>query len=89
MQRIEGPQGQRVQATSKTARDAVLWLGIYLLAVTAPLFALLPGVSSPGRGLVWDFAMALGYAGVAMLGVQFEGIRAGLARMHCCNPNPE
>jgi len=71
MQRIEGPQGQRVQATSKTARDAVLWLGIYLLAVTAPLFALLPGASSPGRGFVWDFAMALGYAGVAMLGVQF------------------
>lgn len=62
---------EHAQATSKTARDALLWLGIYLLAVTAPLFALLPGTVLPGRGFVWDFAMALGYAGMAMLGVQF------------------
>lgn len=39
--------------------------------MTAPLFALLPGAVLPGRGFVWDFAMALGYAGMAMLGVQF------------------
>ena len=35
------------QAASQTARDALLWLGIYLLAVTAPLFALLPGTVLP------------------------------------------
>src|SRR5512146_3197545 len=62
---------EHAQAKSKTARDALLWLGIYLLAVTAPLFALLPGAVLRGRGFVWDFAMALGYAGMAMLGVQF------------------
>lgn len=53
------------------ARAAVLWLGLYVLAVTLPLFALLPAPASEGSGFAWDFAMALGYAGLAMLGVQF------------------
>jgi len=52
-------------------RAAARWLGIYVVIVVAPLFALLPAAASPGRGFTWDFAMALGYAGVAMLGVQF------------------
>ena len=56
--------------THRTALAALLWLAVYLLAVTVPLFALLPG-SAPGLGFAWDFAMALGYAGLAMLGVQF------------------
>ncbi len=56
--------------THRTALEALLWLAVYLLAVTVPLFALLPG-SAPGLGFTWDFAMALGYAGLAMLGVQF------------------
>lgn len=55
----------------RATRDAALWLALYLAIVTLPLFALLPGQASAGRGLVWDFAMALGYAGLAMLGVQF------------------
>jgi predicted ferric reductase len=49
----------------------LLWLAIYVVAVTAPLFALLPGAPGGGAGFGWDFAMALGYAGLAMLGVQF------------------
>jgi predicted ferric reductase len=53
------------------ARAAALWLGLYVLAVTLPLFALLPAPASAGAGFAWDFAMALGYAGIAMLGVQF------------------
>ncbi len=54
-----------------TTRDVLLWLGIYVAAVTLPLFALLAGSTGAGRGWAWDFAMALGYAGLAMLGVQF------------------
>ncbi len=54
----------------RTALDAVLWLVVYVLAVTFPLFALLPGTAT-GLGFTWDFPMALGYAGLAMLGVQF------------------
>jgi len=55
----------------RTVPAAVLWLGLYLAAVTMPLFALLPHPETKGSGFVWDFAMALGYAGLAMLGVQF------------------
>ena len=54
----------------RTALEAVLWLAAYLAAVTVPLFALLPGPAA-GRGFAWDFPIALGYAGLAMLGVQF------------------
>ena len=42
------------QQTHRTALDALLWLAVYLLAVTVPLFALLPG-SAPGLGFTWDF----------------------------------
>ena len=59
----------RVQR-SQTALAAVLWLVVYVLAVTVPLFALLP-TPARGAGMSWDFPMALGYAGAAMLGVQF------------------
>ena len=56
--------------TPRTALASLLWLAVYLLAVTVPLFALLPGPAA-GLGFGWDFPMALGYAGLAMLGVQF------------------
>ena len=39
----------RAPQTHRTALAALLWLAVYLLAVTVPLFALLPG-SAPGRG---------------------------------------
>jgi predicted ferric reductase len=48
-----------------------LWLGAYVALVVVPLFALLPDTKAPGAGFTWDFAMALGYAALAMLGVQF------------------
>jgi predicted ferric reductase len=58
--------------TPRVARDAFAWLGLYVLVVTAPLLALLPwAVSAPGAGVPWDFALALGYASLAMFGVQF------------------
>jgi predicted ferric reductase len=43
----------------------------YLVAVTAPLFVLLAGPVPPPGGFWWDFAMALGFAALAMMGVQF------------------
>ena len=49
--------------TPRIALDAVRWLSVYVLAVTVPLFALLPGPAA-GRGFGWDFPMALGYAGL-------------------------
>src|SRR5512133_2163020 len=54
----------------RAALASLLWLAAYVLAVAVPLFALLPGRAA-GLGFGWDFPMALGYAGLAMLGVQF------------------
>lgn len=50
---------------------AVAWVGAYLLLVAAPLLVLLSGPMPAGAGFWWDFSMALGFAGMAMLGVQF------------------
>lgn len=48
-----------------------LWIFAYLLFVTGPLLVLVLGSVPPSRGFAWDFAMALGYAAMGMLGVQF------------------
>ena len=53
-----------------TARGAV-WIVVYLLFVTAPLFALLAGAHAPTRDYWTEFAVAIGYSGLAMMGLQF------------------
>jgi predicted ferric reductase len=53
------------------ARSVTLWIGIYLVLVLAPLAVLLVGPMPPGTEFLWDFSMALGFAGMAMMGVQF------------------
>jgi predicted ferric reductase len=74
------PAAPRLEHAKATRQRAALWLGLYLAAATLPLFALLPATrnvadggvgGAAGAGFAWDFAMALGYAGAAMLGVQF------------------
>lgn len=50
---------------------AAFWLSVYLALVLAPLFALLVGPTPAGLGFWWDFSLALGFAGTAMMGVQF------------------
>lgn len=55
----------------KPLLSALFWLGAYLVIVTAPLFVLLVGPTPPPGGFWWDFAMALGFAALAMMGVQF------------------
>jgi predicted ferric reductase len=51
-------------------RGAV-WLAVYLLFVLAPLFALLAGALPPARDVWTEFSAAIGYAGLAMMGLQF------------------
>jgi predicted ferric reductase len=51
-------------------RGAV-WVIVYLLFILAPLFALLAGSWPPARGFWTEFSVALGYAGLAMMGLQF------------------
>ena len=51
-------------------RGAV-WLLIYLLFILAPVFALLAGTHLPARDFWTEFSAALGYSGLAMMGLQF------------------
>lgn len=44
---------------------------MYLALVLAPLLVLLLADPPPGLGFWWDFAVALGFAGLAMMAVQF------------------
>jgi predicted ferric reductase len=62
-----GPAG----GLKRVALTAVFWLGVYLSLVLAPLFVLLLGPTPPGLGFWWDLSIALGFAGLAMMGVQF------------------
>ena len=48
-----------------------LWVIVYLLFILAPLFALLAGAWPPARSFWIEFSVALGYAGLAMMGLQF------------------
>ena len=52
-------------------RGAV-WVLIYLLFILAPLFVLLTGSFAPTPRDFWgEFAVAIGYSGLAMMGLQF------------------
>lgn len=51
--------------------SAVLWAGLYLALISAPLLLLLVGDVPPGGGRWWDLSMAFGFAGLAVMGVQF------------------
>src|SRR5262249_59426276 len=51
-------------------RGAV-WIGVYLFFVLAPLFMLLTGSHPPSRVFWTEFSVAVGYSGLAMMGLQF------------------
>jgi predicted ferric reductase len=51
-------------------RGAV-WVFVYLLFILAPLFTLLTGSLPPTRNFWGEFAVAIGYSGLAMMGLQF------------------
>lgn len=55
----------------KIILSAAFWICVYLLLVLAPLLILILGEVPAGSGFWWDFSMALGFAGMAMMGVQF------------------
>jgi predicted ferric reductase len=49
----------------------VFWIVLYLTLVLTPVIVLLIGDAPAGGGFWWDFAIALGFAGMAMMGIQF------------------
>ena len=56
---------------SRYTVHGAVWLVIYLLFVLAPLFLLLAGSLPPSRDFWTEFAVAIGYSGLAMMGLQF------------------
>lgn len=55
----------------KARTAALFWAGLYLLLAAFPLLVLLIGPLPGGGGRWWDFAMGLGFAGLAVMGLQF------------------
>lgn len=49
----------------------MLWIAAYTFFVFGPLFALLLGTLPPARDFWTEFSIALGYAGLAIMGLQF------------------
>lgn len=54
----------------KYAIRSTVWLLVYLFFILAPLFALLFGAMPPARDFWTEFSVALGYAGLAIMGLQ-------------------
>jgi len=52
-------------------RRGTVWIIVYLLFILSPLFALLVGSLPPARDFWTEFSVAIGYAGLAMMGLQF------------------
>ena len=48
-----------------------LWIGLYLLVTVTPLGVVLLADPPPGKGFVIDFSVALGFVGLALMGLEF------------------
>jgi predicted ferric reductase len=62
--------GRKAGAPFYSLRGA-LWILAYLFFVLAPLFALLFGSHPPSRAFWTEFSVAIGYSGLAIMGLQF------------------
>lgn len=49
----------------------LFWIGVYLVLALLPCLVLLYGEMPAGYGFWWDFSMALGYGGAAMMALMF------------------
>lgn len=49
----------------------IFYVGIYLIVTLSPLFVLVIGPTQPGRAFWTEFSVALGFAGLAVIGFQF------------------
>jgi predicted ferric reductase len=55
----------------RLAARGVLWIGLYLFATLAPLVVAATADPPPARAFWIDFSVALGFVGLAMMGMQF------------------
>jgi predicted ferric reductase len=55
----------------RAAAQGIVWVGVFLGVCVAPLAFALMGVSRPGQGFWTDFSVALGFVGLALMGIEF------------------
>src|SRR6185369_9890602 len=67
----EKPESHSMTYTAAYAARSIVWMVIYLLFIFLPLFALLTGSLPPARDVWTEFSAALGYSGLAIMGLQF------------------
>jgi predicted ferric reductase len=48
-----------------------LWIGIFVGVCVAPLVFAAIAVTEPGRGFLTEFSVALGFVGLALMGLEF------------------
>lgn len=48
-----------------------LWIGLFVGVCAAPLVFALIGIAGPGRGFLTEFSVALGFVGLALMGLEF------------------
>lgn len=68
------PKSEKIVSRSESKPFPVggaIWLIVYLFFVLAPLFALLLGSHPPARAFWTEFSVAIGYSGLAIMGLQF------------------
>jgi predicted ferric reductase len=74
-ERRRGSSRHAIEPTSTIAAGRlarpVFWIALYLALIVLPLLVLLLGDRPGGGGFAWDLALILGYAALAMMGVQF------------------
>jgi predicted ferric reductase len=49
----------------------IAWLGIFIGICVAPLVFALMRTNRPGQGFWTDFSVALGFVGLALMGIEF------------------
>ncbi|MFC7104897.1 ferric reductase-like transmembrane domain-containing protein [Nonomuraea rubra] len=55
----------------RATAQGIVWVGVFLGICVAPLAFALMGVSRPGQGFWTDFSVALGFVGLALMGIEF------------------
>lgn len=51
--------------------QGAFWIGVYLLLTLTPLLLLMGGSAPPGRSFWTEFSIAIAFAGMAIMGMQF------------------
>jgi predicted ferric reductase len=71
LQAVASPQEPAIRTGTGQLRSAAVWIAVYLALVLVPLLVLVVGERPRPGGFWWDFALALGYASLGMMGLQF------------------